>query len=382
MMAGYMQGFGNFERDDNGRLCYRPAVPPFPKLEDVWEGLARAIKAIEAFDHALDAFPLPGVVGRLFARLDAVHSSGAEGSTTTFTDLMEFQTILRRARDPEDAREVSAAAQAFDGLAMSDAAPRALVLDIHHRLFHQAKAPAARSQAGLWKTTLNATYDPDLGGFFYYSRPESLADLMAQWEIFTMTEGDGKPELLRQALSHWLFEHIHPVHDGNGRAGRLLVPILMRRKGGLRHASAFLGEAVHLNKAVYIDAMKDGRRTGNFALWCRVFCSLAMQTATSNLDRLERLGAIHARWLAATRGVRAHSVVHDLIPWVLTTPRFTVRDALGFAGNRVSFVAMNSAIKRLEGLGIVRQATTAGNERIFSADDVMALFEPTTEMPT
>jgi len=46
---------------------------------------------------------VPDVVGKLFARLDAVHSSGAEGATTIFTDLLEYQSSLNRAKDPEDA---------------------------------------------------------------------------------------------------------------------------------------------------------------------------------------------------------------------------------------------------------------------------------------
>lgn len=72
------------------------SVPPFPKLDDVWGQLQRATKTVEEFDRALGAFPVPDVVGKLFARLDAVHSSGAEGATTTSTNLLEYQNSLRR----------------------------------------------------------------------------------------------------------------------------------------------------------------------------------------------------------------------------------------------------------------------------------------------
>lgn len=90
------QGFGSFEPDERGRLCYLPAVPPFPKLDDVWGQLQRATKAVEEFDRALAAFPVPDVVGKLFARLGAVRSSGAEGATRTFTDLLEYQSSPNR----------------------------------------------------------------------------------------------------------------------------------------------------------------------------------------------------------------------------------------------------------------------------------------------
>jgi Fic family protein len=370
-----MQGFGAYEPDEHGRLCYRPSIPAFPKLDDVWQPLDRASKVIEAFDRALEAFPIAGVVGKLFARHDAVHSSGAEGSTTTFTDLMEFQTTLKRAKDPNDAREVAAVAEAFDELAASSAEPTTIALDIHRRLFQNAKDPFVRSQAGRWKVYPNATYDEDVGGPFFYCSPVSTKLALKEWTAFT-NESDDKPELLRQALSHWMFEHIHPLADGNGRVGRLLVPIMMRRKGGLKNASAFLGEAVHLNKNLYVDALKGGRRTGDFTPWCRVFCSMVMQTANANLDRLNKLRLVYTHWQSETKSVRSHSVIHDLVPWVLTKPSFTVRDALNVTGDKVSFQAMNTAIKRLSDIGIIRQVGIGANERLFTAEEVIRLFEP------
>ncbi|MCA1908952.1 MAG: Fic family protein [Magnetospirillum sp.] len=372
-----MQGFGSYVPDERGRLCYLPAAPLFPKLEDVWGQLQRATKAVEEFDRALAAFPIPDVVGKLFARLDAVHSSGAEGATTTFTDLLEYQSSLKRAKEPEDVREVAATAYAFDELSACDAASYVdAALLIHQRLFKGARDPMIAAGAGKLKVHPNGTYDPEAtGATFFYTAPASTAQSMVMWDRFT-AEDDERPELVRQALSHWLFEHIHPVPDGNGRVGRLLIPLALRRKGVLRHACAFVGEAVHLNKNVYVDALKDARRTGEFSPWVRVFCSMVAQSAASNLERLEKLGTIHLRWLAATKSVRSHSVVHRLVPWILTKPTFTVSDALVQLCGAVTFQAMNTAIKRLTDLGIVTQLDVGGRDRLFTAFEVIRLFEP------
>lgn len=373
-----MQGFGSFEPDERGRLCYLPAVPPFPKLDDVWGQLQRATRAVEEFDRALAAFPVPDVVGKLFARLDAVHSSGAEGATTTFTDLLEYQSSLNRAKDPEDAREVAATAEAFDDLSARGGAVSYIdtALLIHRRLVERASDPMVAAGAGKLKVHPNGTYDPEaVGATFFYTAPASTAQTLAEWDAFT-AEADDRPELMRQALSHWWFEHIHPVPDGNGRVGRLLVPLAVKRKGALGHACAFLGEAVHLNKNVYVDALKDARRTGEFSAWTRVFCSMVAQNAASNLERLDQLGQIYTRWLAATKSVRAHSVVHRLVPWVITKPTFTVRDALTESGGVVTFQAMNTAIKRLIDLGMVTQLDGGGRDRLFTAPEVIRLFEP------
>jgi Fic family protein len=86
--------------------------------------------------------------------------------------------------------------------------------------------------AGKLKTFPNFVGDPEFPeGFFGYTSPSSLADAMRRWREFTLAADARTPELLRPLLSHWMFEHIHPVPDGNGRIGRLLVPIVMRLKG-------------------------------------------------------------------------------------------------------------------------------------------------------
>ena len=89
---------GVFELDPDGRRCFRPAAPRLPAIEDIVDVLDPATAIVREFDRALSSWERPGLIGRLFARLDAVHSSGAEGSTTTFSELMEYQSSLRSAR--------------------------------------------------------------------------------------------------------------------------------------------------------------------------------------------------------------------------------------------------------------------------------------------
>lgn len=372
-----MNGFGACEsfEAEGGRFvtCYRPPVPPMPPVDEVWEALDRARPILEEFDRALSAFPVFGVVGRLFARLDAVHSSGAEGATTTFTDLLEYQSALRRAKDPHDAASVAGAAEAFDALheAMEDPCDAALA--IHRRLFERDPDPYWAAQAGQWKTYPNATEDPESAtGLFHYTSPASLAGALEEWKAFTVAEGG--PELVRQALSHWMFEHIHPNADGNGRVGRLLVPLVLRAKGGTQNACGFLGEAVHRDKQTYIDALKRGRRTGDMGAWTRVFLSLTAQTAGLNLDRLVRLGRLHDEWRRATKTVRSDSVIHDLVPWIITKPTFTVRDALAGIG-RGTFASVNRAVGQLAGMGITEMIGAGTRDRLFTAPAVIALFE-------
>lgn len=374
-----MQTFGTYDVDQHGRRCYRPPVPPFPRLDDLWDRLDPALRAISDFDRVLGSFPLANVIGKLFARLDAVHSSGAEGTTTTFTDLMGFQSGLKQARDREDAQTVAGCADAFDALSSSPQPPGEMVRLIHRRLFERAKDPYVVATAGHWKTIPNSTFDSAQGGPFHFTAPDALGAALDEWEMFTLADG-AQPELVRQCLSHWMFEHIHPVADGNGRVGRLLLPLMLRQKQATAQACAFMGEGVHLNKSLYVDALRDGRITGDLTAFVRTCLSLIRQTARANHQRLDAVGGLYRTWQDVTAKYRRQSVIHKLVPFALTTPVFTVRDAQRALAAAPVFQTVNAGIAELVELGVLRQRSSEGQiaarDRLFEVPAVIELFDP------
>jgi Fic family protein len=371
--------FGTYELDDQGRKLFKPDVPPLPTIEEVQDLLDPALTEIREFDRRLVAWSRDAGVGRLFARLDAVHSSAAEGSTTTFTDLMEYETSLRIAPNVEDAAVVAAVADAFqdgagDGL-------DELVLRIHRRLFERARDRRAAAGAGQFKTRPNYVGDPELpGGFFGYTSPSSLADTMSKWREFTLTTDPKTPELLRQLLSHWMFEHIHPVPDGNGRIGRLLVPIVMKSKGQTATACTFFGEAVDEEKPMYVSALKDARITGKMMNYARQMLAFVRTTARANLERLDKLQALESEWKTHFASVRSDSVVHRLVRYAVTKPVFTVNDAQADLG--VSYPAANTAAQAMTSAGILTVPEDAKRDRLFHADEVLAIFDRFRPQPT
>jgi hypothetical protein len=92
-------GAGTFEFDDRGRKLFKPNVPSFPALDDVHDLLDPAMASIREFDRRLGAWNRDAAAGRLFARLDAVHSSAAEGSTTISSRLECSQRLASQKID-------------------------------------------------------------------------------------------------------------------------------------------------------------------------------------------------------------------------------------------------------------------------------------------
>jgi len=367
---------GIYEIDPNGRPCFRPHAPRIPRLEDLVDALDPAVAAVREFERALAGWQPArpaGAIGRLFARLDAVHSSGAEGSTTTFTDLMEYESS-RRAADPDDAAAVAACAEAFETEAAGTGDPVDMTMAIHRRLFERSRDRMVAATAGKPKERTNGTADPEAaGGFFYYTQPASVPQALAEWRDFTLARDPRTPEMVRQVLSHWMFEHVHPVADGNGRIGRLLVPVMLRRKGVTQAACAFFGEAVHEDKELYVEALKTARMSADMTAWTRLMLSFLERSAAANLDRLVRLAAIAAQWRGIVCAFRSDSMVHKLAPFALTRPAFTIADARHAIGG--TFASVNTAAAQLVDAGILVIANGARRDRLFLAGAVLDIFD-------
>lgn len=362
---------GTFEAGPRNESCFRPFVPTPPPLETIAEALDLASDTIRQFERRLAAWDKPAVLGRLFARLDAVRSSGAEGSTTTFTDLLEYESSLKSAPDTPDAASIAALSD--EASEEIDADPIDLARRFHHRLFERG-TPRQAAEAGLLKARVNRVRDEDApGGFFAYTRTESLELALAEWRDFTMARSSQLPELVRQCLSHWMFEHIHPFSDGNGRVGRLLVPVLLRMKGFSTTTCAFFSEPVYEDKDLYLDGLKFARTSNNMTSWMQLMLGFMHRNAASNLDRLDTLLDIKRSWADRLADHRSDSLIHRLAPFALTRPAFTVNDAMAEIGG--TFASVNNAAARLVEKRILVIAKGSQRNRLFQAPEVLDAFD-------
>ncbi len=117
----------------------------------------------------------------------------------------------------------------------------------------------------------------------------SIPDLMSDLENFIHNEEIRFPELLKIALIHYQFETIHPFLDGNGRTGRLLIPLYLVEKKILTYPILYLSAFLEKNKTLYYENLTRVREHNDITHWFKFFLVGIMETAQEGIDTLEHI---------------------------------------------------------------------------------------------
>ena len=116
---------------------------------------------------------------------------------------------------------------------------------------------------------------------------ESLYDLEKY-----MNEDSNIEPLLRIGLIHYQFETIHPFLDGNGRLGRLLIPLWLKKIGYLNYPLLYLSLYFKQNRAEYYGLLMDVRFKGKYEEWLKFFLKGIIEMSKNSIQTINKITAL------------------------------------------------------------------------------------------
>jgi Fic family protein len=177
--------------------------------------------------------------------------------------------------------------------------------------------------------------------------------------------------VLRMAIAHAQFETIHPFIDGNGRVGRLLLPLMLAAED---YPPIYLAGFLKSNQKLYYETLVGVQLQEKWSEWVKFFATGVEEAARESMQTAKALLAVLNRWQIAVNalGLRADSAINRLPELLIANPVVTVNQVK--TQLNISFPTANAALSKLNEMGIVEQTDRQRN-RTFIATEVIALLD-------
>ncbi|MBI5231238.1 MAG: Fic family protein [Coriobacteriales bacterium] len=324
-------------------------------------------------------------LARLLLRAECVASSKIEGLEVGPRRLLRAEAARQMGEASADvtAEEVlgniDAMGEALQAAERETVITRATILGIHRCLL--ANTPL-KQHAGEIREVQNwiggSAYNP-CSAAFVPPPPDTLRDLLD--DLAEFCNGDSLPAIVQAALAHAQFETIHPFVDGNGRTGRALIHLILRRRGLSRSVQPPISLVLATRANDYVGGLTGYRYVGpsdgdaaheGLNNWVGSFAAACVR-ATDDAQAFEaRCQAIQATWRERVGRVRSDSSVDLLMRLLPGTPILSVKTAIALL-NR-SKPQVNQAVARLQSAGVLRQLTVGRRNRAFEAREIIDAF--------
>ena len=116
-----------------------------------------------------------------------------------------------------------------------------------------------------------------------------ILDCLTDFEKFINNEKIDTPDLIKIAILHYQFESIHPFLDGNGRIGRLLIPLYIQSKGMLDKSCLYISDYIERNKDTYYDMLTRVRTHNDMIAWIKFFLEAVIETSKATKEKFRNV---------------------------------------------------------------------------------------------
>lgn len=272
-----------------------PPTPPLAIDNKLQARINQAMLALGRLDAISTLLPDAHLFLYSYIRKEAVMSSQIEGTQSSLSDLMLYEMEGVPGVPMDDVQEVSCYVTALNlGIQrIREGHPISyrLLTELHRALMTSGRginrSPGAFRKSQVWI----GGHRPDEATFVPTPANE-LANSWAELERFINDLPAATDPLIKAALSHVQFETIHPFMDGNGRIGRLLIPLILLQGNIIHEPLLYLSVFFKKHRQVYYERLNQVRLSGDWESWLLFFVDAVAETANQAVATAQQLNTI------------------------------------------------------------------------------------------
>jgi Fic family protein len=337
--------------------------------------LARAENALGRLQGSVGRMVNPYLIARPLLRREAILSSRMEGTRTTAAKLVSVEAHQVDSPDLQTQEVANYVVAMNHGLALLKKMPlcQRFMCELHGQLLTGVRG--AEETPGEFRTIQNFIGQSDLASArFVPPPPSALKPLLADLEQYLNLEDKeaSTPLLVRVALSHYQFETIHPFRDGNGRVGRLLIPLMLLAHARLDTPALYLSAYFERHRQRYVDLMLTATKRGEFEPWIVFFLEAIHDAAQESVQQADRLLEMRGRYYQALQLARSSALTLKLVDKLFELPLLTVSSAADELG--VTAATAMQHLQRLLDAKIVVEITGRKRDRQYVAPELLTVL--------
>ncbi|PKQ16561.1 MAG: cell filamentation protein Fic [Actinobacteria bacterium HGW-Actinobacteria-7] len=352
---------------------------------EVAADVADAEAAIARLDTRAVALTDTEALARILLRAESVASSRIEGLEIGPRRLMRAEWARQIDELPGDitAEEVLGNIDAMrTALAVAEGIGRITtdtLLEIHRCLLKDTRLHAHAGRVREVQNWIGGNEYNPCSAVYVPPPPEQVRLLLDDLSEFC--NSDMLPAVAQAAIAHAQFETIHPFADGNGRTGRALIHLILRRRGLSTQVQPPVSLILATRAQDYLYGLTAFRFQGALDVpeahaglnaWIGIFSAACVRAVEDATAFESRCVDIEEAWRARLGRVRSGSSVDLLLRMLPGTPVLSVSSAMAALGR--SKPQVNDAVARLQEAGILTQVTVGRRNRAFEAREVIDAF--------
>ena len=323
-----------------------PSVPyhsgrfPPPETRLAWPKLipllGPAARALGRYDALLSAIPDPRLLLAPLMTREAVLSSRIEGTQTTMGEVLQFEAgqkpaTLRQGDDIQEVLNYRAAMGHGEKLLAKWPLCQRVLKEAHKVLMRGVRG--ANKSPGEYRRISNWIGPPGCEletARFVPIEADKLPQAMDTWERYIHSEVPD--QLVQLAILHAEFEALHPFLDGNGRLGRMLVPLFLWQKELIRAPVFYLSAYLETHRDAYYERLLAVSRDDDWTGWCYFFLEAIQRQAQDNLAKAEDILRLYEDRKEKIINLTRSQYAIPALDWIFKRPVFQSTEFVSKAG--------------------------------------------------